>query len=221
MNPLRSLKPSSKNQKGRAEKVDAGREFAWKGPLRVVRKSGHLRDVDSKLENWKVACFCPFQHELSPHRPVHQVDETAMTNVCIQRRGLGDKIPTTCGTGAKSERFARSSVEHMKTSTISGKCPLFYWLPYSFLLLLPSRLFHLSYCQPSHRNLEFGFDVEKVIHVNTAMASRSWELGATAEGLIELRNPELTVFANDPFHEGRIQSWRNADCPSKDYACVN
>jgi hypothetical protein len=81
--------------------------------------------------------------------------------------------------------------------------------------LLPSRLSHLSYCQPSHRNLDFGFDVEKAIHLNTAVAPRSWELGTIAEAVIELRNPELTVFANDPFHGGRMQSWRNARCLSK------
>jgi hypothetical protein len=96
-----------------------------------------------------------------------------------------------------------------------------FWPPYCFLLLLLSRVFHLSYCQPSHRNLGFDSDIEKAIYLNIATASRSGELGATAEALLELRNPEPTVFTNDPFHGGRMQSRRNAHCPSKDYACVN
>ena len=39
-------------------------------------------------------------------------------------------------------------------------------------------------------------------HLSIITASRTWELGATAEDMLKLRNPELTMFANHPF------SWR-------------
>ena len=36
------------------------------------------------------------------------------------------------------------------------------------------------------------------------LAKASWEYGTVAEALIELHNPELSVFAADPFPNARI-----------------
>ena len=51
---------------------------------------------------------------------------------------------------------------------------------------------------------DFGFDVSKVMDVNVATANRSWELGAAAEALLELHNPDLTIFTKTPFPAGRL-----------------
>jgi hypothetical protein len=40
-------------------------------------------------------------------------------------------------------------------------------------------LFHISFSQPCHVNLDFGFalDLEKIMDLDIATASRSWEFG--------------------------------------------
>ena len=67
------------------------------------------------------------------------------------------------------------------------------------VLLASYAAFHILFSQPSNVELEFGFDLDKVMDLNIVTASRSWEFGATAEALLELRNPELTVFTSESF----------------------
>jgi hypothetical protein len=47
-------------------------------------------------------------------------------------------------------------------------------------------------------------NVEKVLAEALRLTSRSWEAGALAEALLELRNPQLSVFSDEPFHNGTI-----------------
>lgn len=47
-------------------------------------------------------------------------------------------------------------------------------------------------------------DLDKVVSHAKAITSRSWEIGALSEALIELHNPELSVFGANPFPGGTI-----------------
>ena len=73
----------------------------------------------------------------------------------------------------------------------------------SFCIAFTSYLLYLQYAPPAPP-ASYGFDVRKVLSLNLATATRSWELGACAEALLELDNPELTVFAADPFPGGKL-----------------
>lgn len=44
-----------------------------------------------------------------------------------------------------------------------------------------------------------GFDIQKVAELAQSLPSHSWEYGAAAEALLELYNPELSVFGATPF----------------------
>lgn len=44
-----------------------------------------------------------------------------------------------------------------------------------------------------------NFDIRKVIKVATNISSHSWEFGTAAEALLEIYNPELSVFGECPF----------------------
>jgi hypothetical protein len=44
-----------------------------------------------------------------------------------------------------------------------------------------------------------GFDIEKVIQLAVDLPSHSWEFRATSEALIELENPQFSVFGVAPF----------------------
>lgn len=44
-----------------------------------------------------------------------------------------------------------------------------------------------------------GFDIQKVAALAQSRPSHSWEWGTAAEALLELYNPELSVFAARPF----------------------
>ncbi|KAJ2919020.1 hypothetical protein MD484_g1446, partial [Candolleomyces efflorescens] len=44
-----------------------------------------------------------------------------------------------------------------------------------------------------------GFDIEKVTQLAVDLPSHSWEFGATGEALIELENPQFSVFGVAPF----------------------
>jgi hypothetical protein len=48
------------------------------------------------------------------------------------------------------------------------------------------------------------FDPDKILARAFEITSRSWEFGTLVEALLELRNPELTVFGDLPFPDGRI-----------------
>ena len=77
---------------------------------------------------------------------------------------------------------------------------------YSTLSLLA--LVATSSASPLSRRQEcgtdIGFDVDKVVGKAKEKASHSWEYGATAEALLELYNPELSVFGKDAFPNGQI-----------------
>jgi hypothetical protein len=47
-------------------------------------------------------------------------------------------------------------------------------------------------------------DVEKILAEALRRTSRSWEAGALAEALLELRDPELSIFSPEPFRDGDI-----------------
>ena len=49
-----------------------------------------------------------------------------------------------------------------------------------------------------------GYDVEKVLAQALRVSTHSWEYGTAAEALLELYNPELSVFGKDPFPGGKI-----------------
>lgn len=67
-------------------------------------------------------------------------------------------------------------------------------------------LFRLFTSEPRPRGsaFDFGFDVNKVMNLNIETASRSWEVGAAAEALLELHNPDLTVYTRTPFPAGKL-----------------
>ncbi|KAF8211102.1 hypothetical protein K438DRAFT_1554100, partial [Mycena galopus ATCC 62051] len=44
-----------------------------------------------------------------------------------------------------------------------------------------------------------GFDIAQVAALAESLPSHSWEFGTAAEALLELYNPELSVFGNSPF----------------------
>lgn len=44
-----------------------------------------------------------------------------------------------------------------------------------------------------------GFDIEQVVNLAQSKPSHSWEFGTAAEALLELYNPELSVFGATPF----------------------
>ncbi|KAL0576630.1 hypothetical protein V5O48_005360 [Marasmius crinis-equi] len=47
--------------------------------------------------------------------------------------------------------------------------------------------------------LDSGFDIVKVANLAQSASTHSWEYGAAAEALLELYNPQLSVFASSPF----------------------
>jgi len=51
-----------------------------------------------------------------------------------------------------------------------------------------------------------GFDVYSAAQVMIDKSSHSWEWGTTAEALLELYNNEFSVFASNPFPNGKIPS---------------
>ncbi|KAM0470872.1 hypothetical protein ACHAPX_009746 [Trichoderma viride] len=53
-------------------------------------------------------------------------------------------------------------------------------------------------------DVDAGFDALAAARVMTNKSSHSWEWGAAAEALLELYNPELSVFGSNPFPSGKI-----------------
>lgn len=49
-----------------------------------------------------------------------------------------------------------------------------------------------------------GYDVASAAQVMIDLAGQSWEWGTAAEALLELYNPELSVFGADPFPGGAV-----------------
>src|SRR6266536_5707563 len=78
-------------------------------------------------------------------------------------------------------------------------------------ILIPPLLFSLylykstspptnAYCE----NFDYGFNISLVAFVGRNLASHSWEYGTAAEALLELSNPELSVFGPNPFPTGKL-----------------
>jgi hypothetical protein len=53
--------------------------------------------------------------------------------------------------------------------------------------------------------VDAGYDPYAAAQVMINKASHSWEWGTAAEALLELYNPELSVFGHDPFPGGKIR----------------
>lgn len=53
-------------------------------------------------------------------------------------------------------------------------------------------------------DVDAGFNVRTAADVAVSHARHSWEWGTTAQALLELDNPELSVFGDDPFPGGRL-----------------
>ena len=47
-------------------------------------------------------------------------------------------------------------------------------------------------------------NVDRVLEEALRITSRSWEYGTLAGAMLELQDPDLTVFAFDPFPQGRL-----------------
>jgi hypothetical protein len=59
----------------------------------------------------------------------------------------------------------------------------------------------LSSRQCSQNNFPYdpGFNISSVANIAQSLPSHSWEFGTASEALLELYNPELSVFGNSPF----------------------
>ncbi|KAI9740607.1 MAG: hypothetical protein M1834_005188 [Cirrosporium novae-zelandiae] len=67
-------------------------------------------------------------------------------------------------------------------------------------------------------NVSVGYDVNKVAARAKELASHSWEYGTAAEAFLELYNPELSVFGDDPFPMNDIPQPEVTSIPSLVYA---
>ncbi|KAK4077877.1 CAZyme family GH105 [Trichoderma aggressivum f. europaeum] len=65
-------------------------------------------------------------------------------------------------------------------------------------------LFALPRAAIAVNDVDAGFDAYAASQVMVDKSSHSWEWGTTAEALLELYNPELSVFGSNPFPNGKI-----------------
>lgn len=63
-----------------------------------------------------------------------------------------------------------------------------------------------------------GYATSKALEVAKSLASGTWELGTTAEALLEYHDAAISVFATDPFPRGRIPVVRIDDVEGLQYA---
>lgn len=61
-------------------------------------------------------------------------------------------------------------------------------------------------------------DVNKIMERACRLASHSWEHGTVAEALLELHNPELSVFGENPFPGGKLPLVEVEKTPGLKYA---
>lgn len=74
------------------------------------------------------------------------------------------------------------------------------WRPtHSFFALLSTA--SLAVAAP---HVDAGFDVFAAAQAMINLASKSWETGTAAQALLELYNPELSVFGANPFPNGNV-----------------
>lgn len=53
-------------------------------------------------------------------------------------------------------------------------------------------------------NVDSGIPADKAAARAKELATGSWEIGTVAQALLELYNPELTVFGLEPFPNGEV-----------------
>ncbi|UKZ69361.1 uncharacterized protein TrAtP1_010369 [Trichoderma atroviride] len=70
--------------------------------------------------------------------------------------------------------------------------------------LLSLLLFALPKAAIAVNDVDAGFDAYAASQVMVDKASHSWEWGTAAEALLELYNPELSVFGSNPFPDGKV-----------------
>ncbi|UKZ96825.1 uncharacterized protein TrAFT101_011601 [Trichoderma asperellum] len=70
--------------------------------------------------------------------------------------------------------------------------------------LLSLLVFALPKVAIGANDADAGFDAYAASQVMINMASHSWEWGTAAEALLELYNPELSVFGSSPFPNGKV-----------------
>ena len=63
--------------------------------------------------------------------------------------------------------------------------------------------------------INIGYDVNKVSGLSTSKAKSNWEWGTHAQALLELYDPQISVFSENAFPGGRIPNARTA---ATDYA---
>ena len=63
--------------------------------------------------------------------------------------------------------------------------------------------------------------IENVISQGRLLASHSWEYGTLSEALLEWYSPEISVFSNDAFPDGKIPLLEVSSTESLLYAITN
>ena len=76
-------------------------------------------------------------------------------------------------------------------------------------LIIAGLLVLLALLWPSTRARDNDIDIDRVLSHAIRITSRSWEYGALAEAMLELQNPELTVYSKDPFPDGYMPVLRD------------
>lgn len=83
-----------------------------------------------------------------------------------------------------------------------------------FALLLSALLTNRAALADNAFPLDPGFDIQQVTALAVSLPSHSWEFGTATETLLELYDPDISVFGSSPFsdtprylktHQGRIQ----------------
>jgi hypothetical protein len=63
--------------------------------------------------------------------------------------------------------------------------------------------------------IDIGYDVKRVSDLSASKAKSNWEWGTHAEALLELHDPNISVFSENAFPGGKIPNARTA---ATDYA---
>lgn len=54
------------------------------------------------------------------------------------------------------------------------------------------------------RKIDIGYDVSQVSDLASSRAKSNWEWGTQAQALLELQDPDVSVFADNAFPNGKI-----------------
>jgi hypothetical protein len=106
--------------------------------------------------------------------------------------------------GARVIRIIASTYGTVPVFLLSSLSHLNVTLPSPIMQHTPTLVFILSFASSafaSQNPFPFspGFDIEAVAAIAKALPSHSWEFGTAAEALLELYNPEISVFGNSTF----------------------